>query len=167
VYGPGDAQHHLLPYLKRMDDRRPAILLGQRQARWRWTHGYVDDVGLAIALAAAHDGAAGRTYNVGEPRTPTLERRVRALAGAAGWTGEVVRLPDDRLPAHLRGPLRYEVDLAVDSSRIRGELGYAEGVADDEALRRTIEWERSAAASTDPAAYDYAAEDAALRAWPS
>ena len=27
VYGPGDDQHRLFPYLKRMDDGRPAILL--------------------------------------------------------------------------------------------------------------------------------------------
>jgi nucleoside-diphosphate-sugar epimerase len=164
VYGPGDGQHHFLPYLKRMDDRRPVILLGHRQAGWRWTHGYVEDVGAAVALAVTDDRAAGRVYNVGEAHTPTLEARVRALGRAAGWTGEVVRLPDERLPAHLRGPLRYDVDLACDSARVRGELGYVEAVADDEALRRTIAWERSAAAATDPAAYDYAAEDAALRA---
>ena len=166
VYGPGDGQHHFLPYLKRMDDGRPVILLGDRQARWRWTHGYVEEVAAAIALAAIDDRAAGRLYNVGEAHTPTLEARVQALGRAAGWTGEVVRLPDERLPRHLRGPLRYEVDLAVDSSRIRGELGYAEAVAGDEALRRTVEWERSVAAAVDPAAYDYAAEDAALRAPP-
>ena len=143
---------------------RCAFARGERQAGWRWTHGYVEDVGAAIALAATADRAAGRTYNVGEPRTPTLAGRVLALARAGGWTGEVVRLPAERLPDHLRTPLRYEVDLAVDSSRIRRELGYAEGVADDEALRRTVEWERGAAAAVDPAAYDYAAEDAALQA---
>ena len=31
----------------------------------------------------------------------------------------------------------------VDTSRIRRELGYAEQVPFDEALRRTIEWERA------------------------
>jgi nucleoside-diphosphate-sugar epimerase len=35
VYGPGDYQHRLFPFLKRMDDRRPAILLGEGEARWR------------------------------------------------------------------------------------------------------------------------------------
>jgi nucleoside-diphosphate-sugar epimerase len=29
VYGPGDYQHRLFEYLKRMDDGRPAILLGE------------------------------------------------------------------------------------------------------------------------------------------
>jgi nucleoside-diphosphate-sugar epimerase len=31
VYGPGDKQHHLFEYLKRMDDARPAILLSKEQ----------------------------------------------------------------------------------------------------------------------------------------
>src|SRR5262249_53840093 len=43
VYGPGDRQHRLFPYLKRMDDGRPAILLEMNQARWRWTRGYVEN----------------------------------------------------------------------------------------------------------------------------
>jgi hypothetical protein len=41
VYGPGDAQHRLRPYLQRMLDGRPGILLHEGQAAWRWTRGYV------------------------------------------------------------------------------------------------------------------------------
>jgi nucleoside-diphosphate-sugar epimerase len=33
--------------------------------------------------------------------------------------------------------------MAADSSKIRRELGYREQVPFDEALRRTIEWERA------------------------
>src|SRR5262249_23710143 len=43
VYGPGDASYRLFAYVKRMADGRPAILLEERQARWRWTHGYVEN----------------------------------------------------------------------------------------------------------------------------
>src|SRR5262249_25760887 len=50
VYGPGDDRHRLHPWLKRMDDRRPAIVLQEDFARWRWTHGYVENVAAAIAL---------------------------------------------------------------------------------------------------------------------
>jgi dTDP-D-glucose 4,6-dehydratase len=50
------------------------------------------------------------------------------------------------------------------SARIRAELGYREPVALDEALRRTIEWERTHPPTIDPAQFDYAAEDAALSA---
>src|SRR6266704_805124 len=69
VYGPGDYQHRLFRYLKRMDDKRPVILLDEAEAQWRWTHGYVENVADAIALAVTDERAAGRIYNVGEPFT--------------------------------------------------------------------------------------------------
>src|SRR5207249_1224013 len=69
VYGPRDDQHRLFPYLKRMDDKRPAILLDEDVAQWRWTRGYVENVAAAIALAVVDERAIGRIYNVGEPRT--------------------------------------------------------------------------------------------------
>jgi hypothetical protein len=53
VYGLHDYQLRLLYYLKRMDDRRPAILLDEEIARWRWTRSYVENVAVAIALAVA------------------------------------------------------------------------------------------------------------------
>jgi nucleoside-diphosphate-sugar epimerase len=163
VYGPGDPRPLFLPYVKRMDDGRPTIVLGYAQARWRWTHGYVEDVAAAIALAAMDERAAGRVYNVGEQPTPTLAARVLAIAGVAGWKGRLVTLPDDRLPAHLRSPYGTEPDIAYDTARIRTELGYRERVAPEEALTRTVAWERAQAERwVEPDAFDYAAEDALL-----
>ena len=53
VYGPGDYQHRLRPYLKRMDDARPAIVLDARQVTWRDTRGYVEDVAAAHVASLA------------------------------------------------------------------------------------------------------------------
>ena len=39
VYGPDDTQHRTFEYLKRMHDGRPAILISEGFARWRWTRG--------------------------------------------------------------------------------------------------------------------------------
>ena len=51
----------------------------------------------------------------------------------------------------------------MDSSRIRSELGYAEPFPVEEGIRRTIHWEREHPPSQiNPAAFDYAAEDAAI-----
>jgi nucleoside-diphosphate-sugar epimerase len=163
VHGPRDAQHRLAAYLRRMDDRRPALLLDERLARWQVTRGYVDDVAAAIALAATHAAAAGRTYNVGEATALTEIAWVRAIAAAAGWTGRLVTLPPDRLPAHLAFPAALEQSLVLDTTRIRRELGYAETVPAGEALARTIAWERAhPPAEPDERAAEYAAEDAAL-----
>lgn len=162
VYGPGDYQHRLFVDLKRMDDARAAILLAGEVARWRWTRGYVEDVAAAIALATTDDRAAGRVYNVGEADALTYAEWVEALGRAAGWPGRVVALPRERLPAHLMPPGgNYAQNLITDTTRIRDELGYAEVVSREEALRRAIEWERAHRPKGKPEWFDYAAEDAA------
>jgi nucleoside-diphosphate-sugar epimerase len=163
VYGAGDPQHRLFGYLKRMDDGRPAILLEEKQARWRWTRGYVENVAEAIALAVMDERAAGRIYNVGEDETLAEADWVRAIGQAAGWDGEVVTVPQNLLPEHLATAVDYEHDLATDTRRIRAELGYKERVSREEALRRTIEWERAnPPTEVNHLQLEYDAEDAAL-----
>lgn len=167
VYGPDDYMHRMHPYLKRMEDGRHVILLEQGMASWRWTMGYVEDVAAAIALAATDERAAGRVYNVGEPDAPTHAEWVCGIGRAAGWSGEVVPVSRERLPKHLDWGLENtDQHWVVDTGRIRRELGYAESVPREEAIRRTVEWERADPPSRiDPAEFfDYAAEDAALAA---
>ena len=165
VYGPGDEQHRLRAHLQRMVDDRPFILLGEAQARWRWTYGYVENVAAAIARAATSQQAAGRIYNVGERTTPTEAERVQALGEVVGWEGEVIELPNEDLPDHLQAPFCWEYELATDTRRIRDELGYTEPVAREDAFEQTVAWERrSLPERADNAAATYAAEDEAVRA---
>lgn len=161
VYGSGDSQHRFAPHLRRMEDERPAILLNEEQARWRWTHGYVENVAAAIARAATDARAAGRTYNVGEVQTPPVAERVRRLREIVGWTGDVVPLSAEELPDSLQTPFDWRYELATDTRRIRDELDFQAPVGREEALRRTIAWQR---AHLDDANVvpDYEAEDAVL-----
>ena len=164
VYGPGDPYHRFRPYSKRMEDRRPAILLDEVQARWRWSHGYVENVADAIALAVTDERAAGRIYNIGEDETPTMAERVRQIGRLEDWSGRVVQLPAARVPAHLKTPYEPRQDLVVDTRRVRQELGFSEAVSREEGIRRTIAWERTQSPpSGDPGAAEYAAEDEVLR----
>jgi nucleoside-diphosphate-sugar epimerase len=164
VYGPGDKQHRLFPALKRMDDGRPAILLEEGMAFWRWTKGYVEDMAEAVALAVMDDRAAGRVYNVGEENPGTEADWTARIASAVGWQGRIVTVPKDRLPAHLDPEADTSQPLVTDTSALRRELGWRETVDPDEALRTTIAWERANPPATiDPKAYDYEAEDAVLR----
>jgi nucleoside-diphosphate-sugar epimerase len=165
VYGPGDQQHRLFGYVKRMEDKRPLIMLGEAQARWRWTRGYVENVAETIALALTNESAAGRIYNVGEMEALSEADWVSSVGRAAGWDGRVVTVPEDSLPAHVAMPVDYEHHLVTDTRRIRADLGHGERVPRDESLRRTIEWERAnPPAETGSIGTEYAAEDAALAA---
>lgn len=162
IHGPRDYQHRLFGYLKRMEDRRPAILIDQTVANWRWMRGYVEDVAEAIALAVTNEMAAGRIYNVAEPEAFSEWEWIREIAKAVGWPGEIVVLPTEQLPEKMRGKADYRQHMVVDSSRIRRELGYAEIVPRAEALRKTIEWERVNPPKMEPDDFDYQLEDKVL-----
>ena len=163
VYGPGDKYHRTFEYLKRMDDGREKVLLEETRSRWRWTRGYVENVADAIALAVTSNRAAGRIFNVGEPEALNEAEWVRTIGEAAEWRGEVVTLSRDRMPAHLEYHFNWEHQLECDTSRMRIDLGYVERVSRGEAMKQTIEWERSHPPDqVDAASFNYAAEDEVL-----
>jgi nucleoside-diphosphate-sugar epimerase len=187
IYGPGDHLRRFHPVLRRIDDGRRAILFEEGWAAWRTPRGYVENVAAALALAAVDDRAAGRVYNVAE--TPAFSEldwarkiaaaatnepasaavnassaaAINASAHATAWPGEFIVLPRDRMPPHLVQPGNSAQHWEADSTRIRRELGYKEPIPLDEAIRRTIDWERSHPPPESLAhKFDYAAEDAAI-----
>jgi len=162
VYGPGDPLHRLWPLVKRMDDRRPAILMDSVLAAWRSPRGYVENVAAAIALAAVSDHAANRVYNVAEPVSYSEREWAERVARVVRWTGEVLELPPERTPRHLQMPGNAEQHWSADSTRIRSELGFTEPVGTDEAIRRTVAWERAHPPTAPLMPIDYEAEDAAI-----
>jgi nucleoside-diphosphate-sugar epimerase len=160
TYGPGDAQHRVYEYVRPMEDARPAILIDERFAGWRWSRGYVEDVAGAIALAATDERASGRVYNVAQPEAYSEAQWARMVGDAYGWEGEIVVAPPASLPESLQVDLDDRQEYVVSSDLIRTELGYEERVPLAEGLRRTIEWERAnPPAGSEP---DYEAEDRAL-----
>lgn len=168
VYGKNDRQHRFFEYIKRMDDNRPVILLDEAHARWKWTRGYVENVAAAICLAVINDIAAGRIYNVGEAQTRSEAEWVEKLARCLRWPGRIVAMPKNDLPEHLRADYNFNQDMVGDSGRIRRELGYIEPVQFEEALIRTVAWERgNPPEEINPEDYDYEKEDAAFQAFAS
>lgn len=157
VYGPGDYQHRLRNYVRRMDDARPYIPLDENEANWRTTRGYVENVAHAIALAATDERAAGRIYNVGAERAFSEREWVETIGAIHGWRGSVAAISKGQLPGHDS----HTQDLTVATDRIRTELGFSEPVALDEGIRRTIAWERERMPPLTEGEYE--AEDAALQ----
>jgi nucleoside-diphosphate-sugar epimerase len=166
VYGPGDPLHRFYPVVKRVLDGRRHIIFPETLAGWRSPRGYVENVAAAIALAATDDRAARRVFNVceeplfGELAFSELEW-AKKITSEMQWDGEFVVLPVDRTPRHLLKPGNAAQDWTASSARIRHELGYEEPVAIEEAIRRTIAWQRVNAPGVE-FQFDYAAEDAAV-----
>jgi nucleoside-diphosphate-sugar epimerase len=163
IYGPGDPLHRFYPVLKRIDDGRKQIIFADDVAPLRTPRGYVQDVAAAVALAATSPQAAGRVYNVSETESFGELDWARKIAAATNWTGEFVVLPHNRTPKHLLSPGNTAQHVVASSERIRKELGYHELLPREEAIRRTIEWERSNPPQQSSTQFDYAAEDEALR----
>lgn len=163
IYGPGDPVHRVYPVLKRIDDGRKQIIFADDVAAWRTPRGYVEDVGAVIALAATSPQAVGRTYNVCEAESFGELDWAKKIAAATGWSGEFVVLPHEQTPKHLLSPGNTAQHLVASSDRIRNELRYRELVPRDEAIRRTIDWERAHPPAQSSAQFDYAAEDEALK----
>ncbi len=160
VYGPGD--YRLYNITRRMLDNRPAILLEEHFSKWKWTHGYVEDIAHATTLAILNPQSANRIYNCGERTSPTFLDRVRQIARAADWNGKILTLPSDQMPEHLRAPLAWEQDWLCDTTRIRAELGFNEMGDYENGLRAMVQWHRDHLKSIDPKEFNYAAEDAAI-----
>ncbi|MFH7026524.1 MAG: NAD-dependent epimerase/dehydratase family protein [Heteroscytonema crispum UTEX LB 1556] len=143
VYGENDPLHRLFPYIQRMDENRPVILLPESIAKWRGSYGYVENVAYGIALAVTDKRAAGRIYHVADLEVLTEAERIARVGEVAGWRGKIVIVGKEHLPNEWKLPVNTEQDWFVGTTRIRQELGYSEIISPASALRRTIDWERT------------------------
>jgi len=162
VYGPGDPLHRFYPVVKRITDGRQKILFSDRSAAWRSPRGYVKNVAAAIALAAVSDHAAGEIYNIAEEPAHSELEWAQKIAAAMNWQGEFITLPENKTPAHLRTEGNAAQHWVASSAKIRQHLGYREPIALEEAIQRTIAWQRdNQPAGASFHQFDYVAEDAA------
>lgn len=162
VYGPGDFKHRFHTFLNPMDDRRPHILFADDVAAMRSPRGYVENVAAGIALVAMSAATAGRIYNVGEAKTFSELTWAEKIAKVTSWPGDFIVLPHDQAPPHLHWPGNTAQHLVVSTERIRKDLNYREPVAADEAIQRTIAWERANRIESPSTQLNYQAEDRAL-----
>jgi nucleoside-diphosphate-sugar epimerase len=97
----------------------------RHQPQWRWTHGFVENVAKAIALAVCDPRAANGVFNVGEAHTPTMAERL-------------IRLPERQVALPQDDGKNFAQDIAYDTSKIRRELGYSEAVDEISAMAECV-----------------------------
>jgi dTDP-glucose 4,6-dehydratase len=132
-YGPFQFPEKLIPLMianAQEDKSLPIYGDGMQERDWL----FVEDYCRAIVLAL-EGGKTGAIYNVsaGDPQ-PNL-KIVRTILQHLGKSESLMQYVKDR-PGHDR---RY----ALDSSKIRRDLGWQPQVAFEDGIRRTIDWYRS------------------------
>ncbi len=166
VHGPRTYRYY--PYVRRMFEGRPALVVDAAWASWRGTQAYSENVADAIVLATTDERAAGRVYNVGNESALSTAEILALIARAASWPGRILTLPAADLPEVLREGGGLDQHFVLDTTRIRAELGYSERVDVEEGLHRTVEWMRRHPPAPDDRhpllqrPTDYAAEDAVI-----
>lgn len=135
VFGPGDRQRRFRWAVAPMAAGVAELRLDREWAAWLTTYGYVADVADAIANAALHRQAAGRTFNLGSPSVDHATW-VERFAAVMGWRGEVVDAP--RAPGGPLAGLDLSFPLVVDTRAFREACAWREPTALEEALGRTV-----------------------------
>jgi nucleoside-diphosphate-sugar epimerase len=122
---------------------------------------YVADVVRALILCAEHPAAAGQVYFLADPRPYAWKEINQSIAAALGIRGFILKVPyfaeflvaalseaaarrtksRPRLTRELvRAPRRHE--WIFDGAKIRRELGFETSVGLEEAIERTVAWQR-------------------------
>ncbi|MFL5958788.1 MAG: dTDP-glucose 4,6-dehydratase [Gaiellaceae bacterium] len=129
-YGPRQFPEKVIPlFLTNALDDRELPLYASTQNRREWLH--VDDHCRAIELVLER-GHVGETYNVGSGDERSIEEIADLVLELTGKPQSLKTIVPDR-PGHDR---RY----LLDSSKLRGELGWEPEIAFESGLRATADW---------------------------
>jgi dTDP-glucose 4,6-dehydratase len=129
-YGPRQFPEKVIPlFLTNALDDRELPLYASTQNRREWLH--VDDHCRAIELVLER-GREGETYNVGSGVERSIEELADLVLELTGKPETLKTIVPDR-PGHDR---RY----LLDSTKVRGELGWQPEISFEDGLRATAEW---------------------------
>ena len=129
-YGPFQFPEKVIPlFVTNALDDVELPLYASTQNKREWLH--VSDHCRAIELVLDR-GRVGETYNVGSGVERTIEEIADTVLDLTGKPQSLKTIVPDR-PGHDR---RY----LLDSSKLRGELGWKPNIAFDAGMRETVEW---------------------------
>jgi len=129
-YGPRQFPEKVIPlFVTNALDDRELPLYASIDNRREWLH--VDDHCSAIELILER-GRGGETYNVGSGLERSIDEIARLVLSFTAKSESLMSVVPDR-PGHDR---RY----LLDSSKIRGELGWRPQVSFEDGLRATVDW---------------------------
>lgn len=142
IYGPGQINPREWLIVRRVLDGRRRIIVADGGLSLR-TVGYGRNVGHALVLAAGHQAAAGKTYNVGDELVLSAGQTITVLCAALDVDVELVSLPAElatpALPFLAHEHVTHQMT-TVDA--IMTDLGYRDVVGTVDALTATARYLR-------------------------
>jgi len=142
LYGPG-VKGNFLRLMRAIERGVPLPLGSIHNRRSVLSLGNLVD---AMIVCLDHPAAAGQTYLLADDENPSTPELVRAIAAALHKRARLVAFPPQllRIAGAVTGKSaavsRLLGSLQIDSSRIRGELGWQPRQALAEGLSQTAEW---------------------------
>ena len=132
-FGPYQFPEKLIPLMiANASENKPLPIYGDGLQERDWL--FVEDYCRAIALAL-EKAIPGSIYNVSSGESQPNLKIVRTILQTLGKPDSLIQFVQDR-PGHDR---RY----ALDSSKIRRELGWGPLFSFEEGIRKTIDWYRA------------------------
>lgn len=129
-YGPNQHEEKLIPFMikkAKAGENLPVYGNGKNVRDWL----FVTDHCIAIDTVL-HKGRKGGVYNVGGNNEKTNLEIVKTILKQMGKSEDLISFVEDR-----KG---HDYRYAIDSSKIKRELGWEPSVTVEEGLRKTIEW---------------------------
>jgi nucleoside-diphosphate-sugar epimerase len=172
IHGPGTRWSREWYFVKRVLDRRRAVVLARRGAS-RFHTTSVENLAELIRLAALRPG--NRVFNCADPDPPTALEIGRAVAAALDHSFHEVLLPGPEQDGVGDHPWNVPRPLVVDMTAAEIELGYRPVTTYAHAVVDTARWLVEATSDRDwqdvlpvtaqhmSSMFDYAAEDELIR----
>jgi len=124
VYGEHDYKRREEFVLSRVRAGRERIPVGA--GTLLLSRGYAPEIARGLRLAAERAADGGRTeiFNLAESETATVRLWVQEILTAAGHEADLVRVPEDQLPADLGFTAEFQQPLVLDCTKAERELGW-------------------------------------------
>lgn len=137
-YGPYQFPEKLIPlFINNIRERRALPVYGRGENVRDWL--YVEDHARAIDLIF-HRGRVGETYNIGGGNEWRNIDLVRLLVATTDRLLGRAEGEDDNLITFVRDRAGHDLRYAIDSTKLREELGWTPEVDFEEGIERTVRW---------------------------
>ena len=137
-YGPSQHEEKLIPLtIKNIINNKPLPIYGKGENIRDWL--FVEDHVEAIDLIL-HKGEMGSTYNIGgNNESKNIDIVYKLIELTDRILGRPKRI-SERLVSFVSDRLGHDFRYAIDTSKIKNELGWTPKTSFDEGLKKTIEY---------------------------